>query len=275
MAMKLALKVGAEAAKVDAVEGFSRYAGPVPPAGVYKAVIKSLQIKPLSSDKDRQKVLAIYEFSVPKGAPNAEYNGYAIFDHLTLPESIEEEYADLKIGKINRLLDAIDPKLRQAFWGGAAIMDDKGEKILKIGTKVTGGKDFKGFPVVVSAKNDIYTKKVKNKEGKVETVQERTLRLNDVYPGNHEMPSTAPAAVESDVILDEDVIDDSIVDEPDTSSAPETVQDEIVGDEASAEEYVDPEGDEDGYVADDEPVEVPDEAPAPAPEPSRTRRSAF
>lgn len=278
MAMKLQLKVGAEAAKVEAVEGFAKYGGPTPPAGAYKAVIKQLQIKPVKSDPTRQKVVAIYEWEAPKGAENAEYNGFAVFDHLTLPESMEEEYADLKIGKINRLLDAIDPKLRQAFWGGAAVMDDKGEKILKIGTKITGGKGFKGFPVVVSTKSETYTKKSKGQDGKVVSEQIRTLRINDVYPGTHELPSTAPRASEEEVILDEDVIDDSIVDEaeapePEQAEAPEAAPEA----EAPEPEYVDPDGDEDGYVPDEDVVEeTPDEAPEPAPaETPRKRRSAF
>ena len=275
MAIKLQLKVGAEAAKVEAVEGFAKYAGETPPAGVYKAVVKQLQIKALTSDPTKQKVVAIIEWFAPKGTPEAKYNGYAVFDHLTLPESMEEEYADLKIGKINRLLDAIsgDQKLRSAFWGGSTVLDDKGEKILKIGSKVAGGKDFKGFPVVVSAKNDTYTKKTKNRDGEGEVEKEtiRTLRVNDVYPANHQMPSTAPVAAEDDVVLDEDVVDDSIVDD---TPAPEP-EVEVAEPEP---EYVDPEGDEDGYVPDDEPVdevpvEVPDEAPAP--EPARQRRSAF
>lgn len=274
MAIKLQLKVGAEAAKVEAVEGFSKYAGETPPAGVYKAVVKQLQIKALTSDPTKQKVVAIIEWFAPKGTPEEKYNGYAVFDHLTLPESMEEEYADLKIGKINRLLDAIsgDQKLRSAFWGGSTVLDDKGEKILRIGTKVAGGKDFKGFPVVVSAKNDTYTKKSKGENGEATKETIRTLRVNDIYPANHQMPSSAPVAAEDDVVLDEDVVDESIVDD---SPEPE------VPAEAGAEpepEYVDPEGDEDGYVADDEPVEeapveVPDEAPAP--ESARQRRSAF
>ena len=271
MAIKLQLKVGAEAAKVEAVEGFAKYAGETPPAGVYKAVVKQLQIKALTSDPTKQKVVAIIEWFAPKGTPEAKYNGYAVFDHLTLPESMEEEYADLKIGKINRLLDAIsgDQKLRSAFWGGSTVLDDKGEKILKIGSKVAGGKDFKGFPVVVSAKNDTYTKKTKNRDGEVEKETIRTLRVNDVYPANHQMPSTAPVAAEDDVVLDEDVVDDSIVDD---APVPET---EVVEPEPEPE-YVDPEGDEDGYVPDEPVEEAPVEEPGQeAPAPTRERRSAF
>lgn len=273
MAIKLQLKVGAEAAKVEAVEGFSKYAGETPPAGVYKAVVKQLQIKALTSDPTKQKVVAIIEWFAPKGTPEAKYNGYAVFDHLTLPESMEEEYADLKIGKINRLLDAIsgDQKLRSAFWGGSTVLDDKGEKILKIGSRVAGGKDFKGFPVVVSAKNDTYTKKTKNGDGEIEKETIRTLRVNDVYPANHQMPSTAPVAAEDDVVLDEDVVDDSIVDAVDDTPAPEPEVAEL------EPEYVDPEGDEDGYVPDEPVEEAPVEKPVPdAPaEPARARRSAF
>ena len=270
MAIKLQLKLGAAAAQVEAVEGFAKYAGPVPPAGVYKAVVKQLQFKAQTTDTTKQKVVAIIEFLTPKGTPGAEYNGYAIFNHMAIPDSMEEDNSDLKVGKINRLLDAIsgDKKLRSAFWGGGTVLDDKGEKILKIGTKVASGKDFKGFPVVVSAKNEIYVKTTKDENGEFQKESIRTLRVNDIYPANHQMPSSAPVAAEDDVVLDEDVVDDSIVDDT-PAPEPEAAEPEP--------EYVDPEGDEDGYVPDEPVEEAPVEAPVPdAPaEPARARRSAF
>ncbi|QOP66725.1 hypothetical protein SEA_GROOTJR_66 [Gordonia phage GrootJr] len=309
MGVKLKLKLGAEAAKVKATEGYSNYSGPVPPMGVYSAKIKQIGVKPTRAG-DKTMLVTIIEFDAPKGHEHEKYNGYAIFHRLVIPESMEEEYIDLKVGQINRLFDAIsgDDKLRAVFWGGNAVMDDKGEKIIKLGQFSMGGKGFKGIPVVVSTKNDSYTKKEKGADGTIKKTPMRQLRVNDIYPSGHEVPSSGP--VEEEVIVDDEIVvdDDDVSDEPtdyDEDDEPEKVvaatkkrtarrkpkpepepepEPETEEDPIDEDEYVDEDGDEDGYVADDEPEAEAepepeeDDEPEPEPEPKptgRKRRSAF
>ncbi|AYB69782.1 hypothetical protein SEA_EMIANNA_64 [Gordonia phage Emianna] len=305
MGVKLKLKLGAEAAKVKATEGYSNYSGPVPPMGVYSAKIKQIGVKPTRAG-DKTMLVTIIEFDAPKGHEHEKYNGYAIFHRLVIPESMEEEYIDLKVGQINRLFDAIsgDDKLRAVFWGGNAVMDDKGEKIIKLGQFSMGGKGFKGIPVVVSTKNDSYTKKEKGADGTIKKTPMRQLRVNDIYPSGHEVPSSGP--VEEEVIVDDDEIvvdDDDVSDDPtdyDEDEQPEKVvaatkkratrrkpkpepepdpededEPEPEEDPIDEDEYVDEDGDEDGYVA-DEPEDGDEDGPEPEPEPTgRKRRSAF
>lgn len=279
MATKLKLKIGSDAAKVEATAGFSQYVGEVPPPGVYKASVKNLQIKESKSGKTM--LVAIIEFAAPKGSDAAKFNGYAIFDRLVIPESMSEEYADLAVGRINRLLDAIsgDQKLRTAFWGGHAVLDDKGEKVLKIGKLVTGGKGFKGFPVVVSARNDSYTRKTKGSDGKVNAETVRSLRVNDIYPASHGLPGNEPEPEEVD--SDEEYIEEDESADVDTdidTDEDESYEEEASEDEPETEDEPDVDVDDDEDLAEGEMTEVDDdEEPEeePAPTKRRGRRSAF
>lgn len=313
MAVKLKLKIGAEAANVAASTGFANYTGPTPPAGVYAAKIKQLQIKETKGAEGKPKkpmLVAIIEFEAPKSHENSQYNGFAIFHRLVIPESMKEDYIDLKVGQINRLLDAIsgDDSLRKIFWGGNAILDDKGVKITRLGKLVTSGKNFKGFSVVVSARNENYTEKKRDPKTKkiVKTVR-RSLRVNDIYPGDHEIPD--PVSDDDEIIEDDgdsvdDVLEDTDVvtddtdvvtddgdevvsdepepeDDPEPDPEPEADEDEddptyeVPDEDEGDSEYVSEDGDEDGYVA--EPDEEPEPEPEPEPTPAkpRKRRSAF
>ncbi|WGH20848.1 hypothetical protein QLT00_gp65 [Gordonia phage Commandaria] len=289
MATKLKLKLGAEAAKVEASTGFQNYTGPTPPAGVYSAKIKQIGMKATRAG-DKTMLVSIIELDAPKGHPNAEYNGYAIFHRLVIPESMEEEYIDLKVGQINRLLDAVsgDDKLRTVFWGGNAVVDDKGEKILKIGKFSLAGKGFKGISVVVSTKNDSYTKKEKGADGKIVKKTTRQLRINDIHPAGHEVPTRGDAVVDEevedadDIVLDdEDAIEaDDVVEADDDDDVVESDDDDAEDVDADGEVYVDEDGDEDGYVSEDEDDSEPEPEPEQEPEPvkasaGRKRRSAF
>ncbi|QFP97747.1 hypothetical protein KNU79_gp64 [Gordonia phage NadineRae] len=281
MGIKLKLNIGAEAAKVEAVTGFKNYTGPTPPVGVYGAVIKQLQIKPTKAG-DKTMLVAIVEFDAPKGHENAKYNGYAIFHRLVIPESMEDDYVDLQVGQINRLLDAIsgDEKLRSVFWGGNAVLDDKGEKITKLGKFSLAGKGFKGIPVVVSTKNDSYVVKEKV-DGKIEKKTVRQLRINDIYPSDHEVPASG---ADDEIIEDDDVDTDDIIVDDDSDDETAAVEpdedDEDDSDDSDDDEvdYVDEDSDEDGYVADEDDDDDEPE-PEPEPEPKKTtgrkRRSAF
>lgn len=288
MATKLKLKIGAEAAKVKAAEGLGQYTGPTPPPGVYAAKVKTLQVKPTRKG-DKTMLVAVIEFEAPKNDANAKYNGFAIFHRLVIPESMDEEWIDLKVGQINRLFDAIsgDEKLRTVFWGGNAVMDDKGEKIVKLGKYTIGGKGFKGLPVVVSARSENYKRKSKGSDGKVVSEDVRALRVNDIYPADHAIPSSTvsdPTDIDEDeqVIIDDSDIDDAVVEDEQDTDVPEDdgaedpePEDEPAEDEPEDEgDYVDEDGDEDGYIEED-PEPEPEPEPEPAKPAARKRRSAF
>lgn len=295
MATKLKLKIGAEAAQVKAAEGLGQYTGPTPPPGVYAAKIKTLQIKP-TKNGDKTMLVSVIEFDAPRGDENAKYNGYPIFHRLVIPEDMSEDWIDLKVGQINRLLDAIsgDEKLRTVFWGGNAILDDKGSKIIKLGKFALGGKGFKGLSVVVSARGDSYKRKSKGKDGKVIVEDVRSLRVNDIYPASHAIPkSEVDDATDIDedenvVIDDSDLEDADLVDDDGAEDEAEEAEevDETEEDESDDGdgEYVDPDGDDDGYIDEsedeaEEPEEEEEEEEEPEPEPvkksPRKRRSAF
>lgn len=286
MATKLKLKIGAEAAKVKAAEGLGQYTGPTPPPGVYAAKVKTLQVKPTRKG-DKTMLVAVIEFEAPKNDANAKYNGFAIFHRLVIPESMDEEWIDLKVGQINRLFDAIsgDEKLRTVFWGGNAVMDDKGEKIVKLGKYTIGGKGFKGLPVVVSARSENYKRKSKGSDGKVVSEDVRALRVNDIYPADHAIPSSTvsdPTDIDEDeqVIIDDSDLDDAVVEDEQDTDVPEDdgaedpePEDEPAEDEPEDEgDYVDEDGDEDGYIEEDP---EPEPEPEPAKPAARKRRSAF
>lgn len=286
MATKLKLKIGAEAAKVKAAEGLGQYTGPTPPPGVYAAKVKTLQVKPTRKG-DKTMLVAVIEFEAPKNDANAKYNGFAIFHRLVIPESMDEEWIDLKVGQINRLFDAIsgDEKLRTVFWGGNAVMDDKGEKIVKLGKYTIGGKGFKGLPVVVSARSENYKRKSKGSDGKVVSEDVRALRVNDIYPADHAIPSSTvsdPTDIDEDeqVIIDDSDLDDAVVEDEQDTNVPEDdgaedpePEDEPAEDEPEDEgDYVDEDGDEDGYIEEDP---EPEPEPEPAKPAARKRRSAF
>lgn len=286
MATKLKLKIGAEAAKVKAAEGLGQYTGPTPPPGVYAAKVKTLQVKPTRKG-DKTMLVAVIEFEAPKNDANAKYNGFAIFHRLVIPESMDEEWIDLKVGQINRLFDAIsgDEKLRTVFWGGNAVMDDKGEKIVKLGKYTIGGKGFKGLPVVVSARSENYKRKSKGSDGKVVSEDVRALRVNDIYPADHAIPSSTvsdPTDIDEDeqVIIDDSDLDDAVVEDEQDTDVPEDdgaedpePEDEPAEDEPEDEgDYVDEDGEEDGYIEEDP---EPEPEPEPAKPAARKRRSAF
>ncbi|WIC89685.1 hypothetical protein SEA_APIARY_63 [Rhodococcus phage Apiary] len=285
---KLQLGLGSDAAKVEAVEGFTTYDGPTPPPGIYPASVISMKMGESSSKKP---MFTVYvKVDAPKNDPKGrdKYNGYLISHFLVVPGSRDEEHYGLQVGQINRLMDAMsgDTSARKALWAGQAVTDEKGEKILKIGNNVT----LKGgVKVMIATKADSYKRKDKE-TGEVETV--KTLRINDFYPmpdggepvAEEKEPEvvyededesgddSAPAA--DDDAGDEDlgvVADDDDAGEPDADDEPEP---EDAGDDAADEG--EPESADDypvaaEEVADDEPEADEEEAPAP----KRKRRSAF
>lgn len=292
---KLKLGLGAAAAKVEAVEGFANYSGPVPPAGIYPAVIKQIMFGESSTKKPM--LTAVVEFKAPKGDARKrdEYNGYPIFHYLVIPEDANYEHYGLQVGQINRMLDAMsknDQSVRGAFWGDQAVLsDDKKPKILKIGKLNLKN----GIPVVVSAKNDTYTKKTKNKDGTVTTTKERSLRVNDLYPvkdgdeiaSEAEDENTEYESEGTDFVEEEGTETEPEAEteqEPEEDSAPEEEQEPEQESEPEAEQEQEEESIPDAIAEElpeqeEEQESEPEAEPEPEPEPAapkkRTRRSAF
>ena len=292
---KLKLGLGAAAAKVEAVEGFASYSGETPPAGIYPAVIKQIMFGESSTKKPM--LTAIVEFKAPKGDARKrdEYNGYPIFHYLVIPEDANYEHYGLQVGQINRMLDAMsknDQSVRNAFWGDQAVLsDDKKPKILKIGKLTLKN----GIPVVVSAKNDTYTKKTKNKDGTVTTTKERSLRVNDLYPVKDGDDAVSEAEAE-DENTEYESGDLDFVEEEGTETEPEAETEQEPEEDAAPEEEQEPEQEsepeaeqeqEEESIPDAIAEELPEQEeeqeqesepeaePEPAAPKKRTRRSAF
>lgn len=310
---KLVLALGAEAAKVEAVEGFANYSGPTPPAGLYFSRVKQIGITETKQTK-KTMLRVVIEFKAKDDKDSRKkFNGYAIFHHLVIPEDATEEHYGLQVGQINRLLDAMsgnDQAVRNAFWGGKADLDAAGKKITKIGKLDLTDKE--GIEIIVSARSETFNRKVlvngkpvrdpKTKKEKYE--QTSSLRVNDTFPADDEIGKDRPELVEaveeddlSDVFVDEDE-SDAVVADADSGlddSADDDQSDDSGADDNAAEEWPeeeaadasdgdfpessDPaaEADADDDSADLIAQEVPDTEPAeePAAPPQRKRRSAF
>lgn len=310
---KLVLALGAEAAKVEAVEGFANYNGPTPPAGLYFSRVKQIGVTETKNTK-KPMLRVVIEFKAKDDKDSRKkFNGYAIFHHLVIPEDATEENYGLQVGQINRLLDAMsgnDQAVRNAFWGGKADLDAAGKKITKIGKIDLTDKE--GIEIIVSARAETFNRKVlvngkpvrdpKTKKEKYE--QTSSLRVNDTFPADDEIGKDRPELVEtveeddlSDVFVDENE-SDAVVADADSGlddSADDDQSDDSGSDDDAAEEWPeeeaadasdgdfpessDPaaEADADDDSADLIAQEVPEEEPAeePAAPPQRKRRSAF
>lgn len=272
---KLVLALGAEAAKVEAVEGFANYSGPTPPPGIYFSRVKQIA---LTETKQTKKTMlrVVIEFKARNDDPRKKFNGYAIFWHLVIPEDATEEHYGLQVGQINRLLDALsgnDKAVRMAFWGGKADTDAAGKKITKIGKIDLTDKE--GVEVLVSARSETFNRKVlvngkpvrdpKTKKEKFEP--STSLRVNDVFPADDEIGKDRPELLET--ITDEDNLSDVFVDDEESndvvadadggldSPADDDQLDDSGADDNGTEEWPEEEPD-----AADEAVEESEEAPA-------------
>jgi hypothetical protein len=179
--LKLSGNVGIEAAKIDAVEGFSDYDGEVPPGGTYPSSVIAIKVGTSSTKKPMLTVFS--KIDAPKNDPKKRdrYNGYLMSDFLVIPEDKNYEHYGLQVGQINRLLDALsgdDMEARKKFWSGNAVTSADGKKLESIGPiKIKGG-----VKVMIAAKADSYKRKEKDEDGNEELVTVKTLRVNDYFP---------------------------------------------------------------------------------------------
>lgn len=240
--LKLNGNVGVDAAKVDAVEGFSTYDGPVPPAGLYPASVISIKVG--ESKESKKAMLTVYtKIDAPKNDKKKrhEYNGYLMSDFLVIPDDKNYEHYGLQVGQINRFLDALsgeDMEVRRKFWSGNAVTSADGKKLESVGTvKIKGG-----VKVIVNTKKDSYKRKEKDSEtGKEELVTVDTLRINDY------LMAPKSSAVEEAPAEEEPIEDDTEVEYEDAEE----------GEESDDSSFVD---DSDEADADDEDVESDSDA---------------
>lgn len=262
---KLKLSLGADAAKVEAVEGFANYEGPVPPAGTYPASIISIKA---GESKSKKPMFTVYvKIDAPKNDPKGrnKYNGYLISHFLIIPEDKSETHYGLQVGQINRLMDAIsgDDRARKALWSGNAVLDEKGEKILSI----AGIKLKSGIKVIVATKSETYKRKVKDEEtGETKIEPTKTLRINDFFPAkkDDEVPEEEAAEFEEEGGDEEDGLDP---DQEDEDSGAESDDDNDQDDEESGDQPDDDDGSDgdadDESEPDDEGVDQEDDADQP------------
>lgn len=307
---KLVLKTdysGADAAKVEG-QSFTNYDGPTPPSGVFPVSVISIKIG--ESKTSKKQMLTVYaKVDAPKGHRFEKFNGFLFSDYLVIPESRNEEHFGLQVGNINVFFDALDEtgKARKAFWGNNAVLDEKGEKIAKVGELTLKG----GIPAKVNGKTS--KERYTDPETKKTTVRDQA-RVNGWMKGV--AAGDAPAVEEEPEFEEEDGTDEGFVEEestepetePDFEEEPEEEpapvkkpaakkapakkaapkpkpkpepepepEDEPEDDE---DPDVEPEVDETDYSeeepeAEDEAEEEPEEEPEEAPAPKRTRKSAF
>jgi len=276
---KYVVKVGPEAAKVKSTEGFARYSGPTPPPGAYPVRVRSIRATESKSGDDMLAVMMVV--SAPKQDSRSKYNGFPIFHRLMLPLETTEEYFELKVGQINRLLDALSnnsPAAKQAFWSNKAVTDaTKKPKFLKIGPIDLQGKE--GLPAVVDIKLRKYEVKDPNTPGKVR--EGVSADVNDILPPTAKLAAVKDEPEEEAEEYDDTAEDDGFVDEmeegPDSAEDEEEGYDDEEDEEPdSAEDAEEDEADPEDGEEEDEPDEAAEyeEEPEPEPEPERRPRKA-
>jgi hypothetical protein len=195
----------------------------VPPAGPYLASVKRFhkgETGPNSKNPGTPKIVLLVEIAEPAKTKKATYNGYGIWSHQYV-------VTDENAGRVNQLLLALldntsltaakKKAVLQAFHSGNVVVDDKTDRITKIGT----------WTVPEDMVIGISTRKEK-------------FGGNDVLGIQSVMPASqrpAPKAVEEDVEDDdEDVEPDEEELEDDEEETDEEEVEEDAEDEGNPEE---------------------------------------
>lgn len=137
--IKLGLNAQDKAALDKAAEenSFARYDGDIPPNGLYKAVIKTVNYM-LSKEKQAPQLRAVVEIKEPAGSEKAEFNGYALFHYITLPVDPSYEYYGLQSAQTKEFLCALaggDDAAWKGYKDDNMVGDEsKTMKVTKFGT---------------------------------------------------------------------------------------------------------------------------------------------
>lgn len=155
--IKLGLNAQDKAALDKAAEenSFSRYDGDIPPNGLYKAVIKTVNYM-LSKEKQAPQLRAVVEIKEPAGSEKAEFNGYALFHYITLPVDPSYEYYGLQSAQTKEFLCALaggDDAAWKGYKDDNMVGDEsKTMKVTKFGTYSHNHKV--GSPVKIMIEQD-------------------------------------------------------------------------------------------------------------------------
>ena len=155
--IKLGLNAQDKAALDKAAEenSFSRYDGDIPPNGLYKAVIKTVNYM-LSKEKQAPQLRAVVEIKEPAGSEKAEFNGYALFHYITLPVDQSYEHYGLQSSQTKEFLCALaggDDAAWKGYKDDNMVGDEsKTMKVTKFGTYSHNHKV--GSPVKIMIEQD-------------------------------------------------------------------------------------------------------------------------
>ncbi|AON97497.1 hypothetical protein SEA_CHEWYVIII_76 [Rhodococcus phage ChewyVIII] len=155
--IKLGLNAQDKAALDKAADenSFARYDGDIPPNGLYKAVIKTVNYM-LSKEKQAPQLRAVVEIKEPAGSEKAEFNGYALFHYITLPVDPSYEYYGLQSAQTKEFLCALaggDDAAWKGYKDDNMVGDEsKTMKVTKFGTYSHNHKV--GSPVKIMIEQD-------------------------------------------------------------------------------------------------------------------------
>ena len=155
--IKLGLNAQDKAALDKAAEenSFARYDGDIPPKGLYKAVIKTVNYM-LSKEKQAPQLRAVVEIKEPAGSEKSEFNGYALFHYITLPVDPSYEYYGLQSAQTKEFLCALaggDDAAWKGYKDDNMVGDEsKTMKVTKFGTYSHNHKV--GSPVKIMIEQD-------------------------------------------------------------------------------------------------------------------------
>lgn len=144
-------------ASTEISEGFSDYAGPLPPNGSYRGKLKLAKIVPMKKDATKKRIMLLVEIHDPE---KPEFDGYPAFGGVNL--------TDQGIPFVNQFLRGLVPsdsdfeKIHRVFFGKGPVVDEKKENILKIGTVKIGSPEGE-HEVLVQLKQEPYNGKINAK----------------------------------------------------------------------------------------------------------------
>lgn len=121
----------ADAADVEAAQGFAPYKGKLPPNGAYEGVLKVVKVGKIGSGIDKGKhslgpVVIIDDPDYP------EYKGCPAFGNLNLTDQ-GVPYVNQFLESLTDGSDKAKADIKKAFWKTGPIVDDAKEHILRIG----------------------------------------------------------------------------------------------------------------------------------------------
>lgn len=181
----------------DKVSGIKDYAGPKPPSGAYKVVLKRLTVEENAGGPCLKILMEIQDTG-----PRAKYNGFGIWS--------QQNMTDKGAGYVNQFLEAIGgTQVKDDFWElGARTKPDEKKiyHVKKIGEFTVNSPSIKGIELVVTTSAGRYKGKDKLDVRSYLSLSESNLDADDVEEFEEEFE-------EEDLVDDEDADEDADEDE--------------------------------------------------------------